>query len=61
VETPDKAGIMGVYSRSEEAPIKTGNFNAAEASFDDAENYTKWTFIYSPQELAKPQLANTAR
>jgi type II secretory pathway pseudopilin PulG len=61
VETPDKAGIMGVHSRSEEAPIKTGNFNAAEASFDDAEKYSKWAFVYSPQELAKPPAANTAR
>jgi len=61
VETPDKAGIMGVHSRSEDAPIKTGNFNAAEASFEDAENYTKWTFIYSPQELAKTPTASASR
>ena len=61
VETPDKAGIMGVHSRSEEAPIKTGNFNAAEASFEDAENYSKWTFTYSPQELAKTPTASASR
>ena len=61
VETPDKAGIMGVHSRSEEAPIKTGNFNAAEASFADAESYTKWTFIYSPQELARTPAPNSTR
>jgi type II secretory pathway pseudopilin PulG len=61
VETPDKAGIMGVHSRSEDAPIKTGNFNAAEAAFEDAENYSKWAFVYSPQELAKTPAANTAR
>src|SRR5437868_10247621 len=61
VETPDKAGIMGVHSRSEEAPIKTGNFDAAEASFEDAENYSKWTFIYSPQELAKAPTASASR
>ena len=60
VETPDKTGIMGVHSRSEDAPIKTGNFEAAESSFEDAENYTKWTFIYSPAEL-KPQAASASR
>src|SRR3954462_1742852 len=61
VETPDKAGIMGVHSRSEEAPIKTGNFDAPEASFEDAENYSKWTFIYSPQGLAKTPAASASR
>lgn len=61
VETPDKAGVMGVHSRSEEVPIKSGNFNAPEASFEDAEKYTKWAFVYSPQELAKTPAANTAR
>lgn len=47
VETPDKAGVMGVFSRSEEKPIKSGNFSPSEP-FDDAENYTKWTFVYTP-------------
>ncbi|HWI36525.1 MAG TPA: type II secretion system protein [Burkholderiales bacterium] len=47
VETPDKAGIMGVFSRSEEKPIKSGNFSPKQ-EFDDAENYTKWTFVYTP-------------
>jgi type II secretory pathway pseudopilin PulG len=61
VQTPDKTGIMGVHSRSEEPPIKTGNFDSAEATFEDAENYTKWTFIYSPAELAKPQGATPSR
>lgn len=48
VETPDKAGIMGVFSRSADKPIKQGNFAAGEAAFDDADNYTKWTFVYTP-------------
>jgi len=41
-------GFMGVYSRSEQAPIKTGNFAAAEEGFGGAEHYTKWIFTYSP-------------
>jgi hypothetical protein len=48
VEVPGGGGIMGVYSLSEEKPIKTGNFSTRQASFEDAENYTKWTFTYSP-------------
>ncbi|HUQ75542.1 MAG TPA: type II secretion system protein [Burkholderiales bacterium] len=48
VEFPGGGGIMGVYSLSEEKPIKTGNFSTKQAAFEDAENYTKWTFTYSP-------------
>ena len=47
VEAPG-GGFMGVYSRSEETPIKTGNFGAAEEAFAGAEHYTKWIFAYSP-------------
>jgi type II secretory pathway pseudopilin PulG len=47
VEAPG-GGFMGVYSRSEETPVKTGNFAAAEERFEDAEHYTKWIFAYSP-------------
>ena len=47
VEAPG-GGFMGVYSRSEEAPIKSGNFDAPDAAFEGAERYTKWTFSYSP-------------
>jgi type II secretory pathway pseudopilin PulG len=47
VEAPG-GGFMGVYSRSEDAPIKTGNFDAPDAAFEGAESYTKWTFAYSP-------------
>src|SRR3954467_1601800 len=48
VEAPDGGGIMGVYSRSPEKPIKQGNFPAKQASFEDADSYAKWTFTYSP-------------
>ena len=54
VQTPDKAGIMGVFSRSEEKPIKQGNFSPTQ-EFDDAENYTKWTFVYTPPSTTQPQ------
>ena len=52
-------GFMGVYSRSEETPIKTGNFSPAEEAFESAEHYTKWVFAYSPtgsgQNVAPPK------
>ncbi|TMH41352.1 MAG: type II secretion system protein [Betaproteobacteria bacterium] len=52
VEAPG-GGFMGVYSRSEETPIKTGNFAAAEQAFEAAEHYTKWMFTYSPSGPAQ--------
>ena len=48
VEMPGNGGIMGVYSKSEEKPIKQGNFGARQQAFEDADSYTKWTFTYSP-------------
>ena len=51
VEVPGGAGFMGVHSVSEETPIKSGNFSVKNAAFDDAENYTKWMFTYSPTGL----------
>jgi type II secretory pathway pseudopilin PulG len=49
VEMPNNGGIMGVYSKSEEKPIKQGNFmGARQEPFADAESYAKWAFTYSP-------------
>ena len=62
VETPDKAGIMGVFSRSEEKPIKQASFSVKQADFDDAESYAKWTFTYSPPssgQTAAPSVAQS--
>jgi type II secretory pathway pseudopilin PulG len=49
VEAPG-GGIMGVYSRSELAPIKRGNFAKADESFAQATRYSEWKFFHSPQE-----------
>ena len=46
-------GFMGVHSVSEETPVKSGNFSAKNAAFEDAENYTKWMFTYSPPGLGR--------
>jgi type II secretory pathway pseudopilin PulG len=42
-------GIMGVYSKSEDAPIKTGGFTLANKTFADAKRYADWQFFYTPQ------------
>jgi type II secretory pathway pseudopilin PulG len=36
--------IVGVYSPSEQAPIKTGNFASTDADFEGARRYADWHF-----------------
>ena len=50
VEAPG-GGFMGVYSRSEETPIKSANFSTKDQAFEGAEHYTNWMFAYSPTGL----------
>ena len=59
VGTPDGVGIMGVYSPSKQAPIKTANFDAADAAFKAAKKYTDWQFVYVPP--APPAAPGTAQ
>ena len=40
--------ITGVYSLSEDAPLKSGNFRLADKTFEDAEKYSDWKFVYTP-------------
>lgn len=47
VEAPG-GGIMGVHSKSEAAPIKTGNFHLADKTFAHAARYADWQFFYKP-------------
>jgi type II secretory pathway pseudopilin PulG len=51
VEAPD-GGIMGVYSRSQAEPVKTGNFSAEDRAFDNTKRYTEWRFVHEPPPLA---------
>ena len=44
-------GFMGVHSRSDKAPIKTGNFLLKNQSFQDAQTYADWKFVHSPPGL----------
>lgn len=41
-------GIAGVHSRSEEAPLKTANFDHGEDGFEGGKKYSEWRFIYAP-------------
>jgi len=51
VEVPGGSGFMGVYSRSEQTPIKSANFSTKDQAFEGAEHYTNWMFAYSPTGL----------
>ena len=53
VPAPD-GGIMGIYSLSEDAPIKTANFRQRDSGFENLPRYADWKFIYAPG----PQAAN---
>jgi type II secretory pathway pseudopilin PulG len=44
-----EGGIMGVASRSKDKPIKMAGFSATNASFEKAECYCDWKFIYTPR------------
>jgi type II secretory pathway pseudopilin PulG len=50
VEAPG-GGVMGVYSPSEETPIKTGNFSTKNQAFAEASTYAGWQFVHSPPGL----------
>jgi len=49
VKTPDGNAILGVYSLSEEAPLKKADFLPADRAFEGAARYSDWKFVYKPQ------------
>jgi type II secretory pathway pseudopilin PulG len=55
VKGPD-GGIMGVYSTSEEQPLKSANFRLRDREFEGTAKYADWKFLYAPavQSPAKP-------
>jgi type II secretory pathway pseudopilin PulG len=50
VEAP-QGGVMGVYSRSDDKPIKTANFSISNQAFEEASTYAGWKFVHSPPGL----------
>jgi len=53
VKAPD-GGVMGVYSRSENKPLKEARFAPAQSAFEGAQKYSDWKFVYTPAAAATP-------
>jgi type II secretory pathway pseudopilin PulG len=62
VKAPD-GGIMGVYSLSDEAPLKTGNFRMRDREFEGRAKYSEWqfAFIVGSPTATKPDGAGSQR
>jgi type II secretory pathway pseudopilin PulG len=56
VKAPD-GGVMGIFSQSEDKPIKTAGFALANRDFEGAAKYSDWKFVYNPaaQQVPVPQ------
>jgi type II secretory pathway pseudopilin PulG len=48
----DDGGIAGVYSLSEEEPLKLAGFAVRDASFEGKSKYSDWQFIAAPGAAA---------
>ncbi len=46
VKAPNGVGIMGVYSPSEDKPLKTAGFGIFNREFEGAAKYSDWKFVY---------------
>jgi hypothetical protein len=47
VKAPD-GGILGVYSTSEDTPLKTAGFGVVNANFEGSAKYSDWKFVFTP-------------
>lgn len=47
VRAPD-GGVMGIYSKSDQAPIKEANFSLSNLALEGQKHYSDWKFIYQP-------------
>ena len=50
VEAPG-GGVMGVYSKSAEETVKSGNFSSKNQEFAEGRHYSDWKFVHSPPGL----------
>jgi type II secretory pathway pseudopilin PulG len=46
--------IFGVYSLSEDEPIKKSNFSSADSNFEGKTKYAEWVFLGVPERYVKP-------
>ena len=47
IQAPD-GGVVGVYSRSDAAPLRRAGFAPEYADFADASSYRDWRFVFVP-------------
>ena len=52
--TAPGGGIMGVYSLSNQNPIKSANFDTQDPGFSGGSRYSDWRFIYEPPASGGP-------
>ena len=55
-----EGGIMGVASRSKDKPLKVAGFSGSDASFDKADCYCDWQFVYSPRSFHRRRMIKAA-
>ncbi|MHB0986605.1 MAG: type II secretion system protein [Sulfuricella sp.] len=53
-------GIVGIYSLSDEVPVKTANFEKADAALADKRHYYQWQFVATNGAVATAPAANSA-
>lgn len=53
IKAPD-GGIMGIYSLSDQKPLKVARFRANSQPFDASEKYSDWRFIARPRTILVP-------
>lgn len=57
----DKAGgIIGVYSQSEQKPMKQAQFSKTDQLFTSKEKYSDWQFIFTPKILKNNRIRASA-
>ncbi|HET9702308.1 MAG TPA: hypothetical protein VFP70_15445, partial [Burkholderiales bacterium] len=59
VRSGEGKGILGVYSLSEDAPLKVSNFSEEDKEFENKASYGEWKFAIRPVQAPKPVLPGT--
>lgn len=54
IEKDLQGGIHGVFSTSQERPLKSGDFPQVYSVFEKAQAYSDWRFAYTPGTPEKP-------
>ncbi len=45
-----KGGIKGIFSKSNEEPMKKGGFSKTYKTFENKMKYSEWKFVYEPKK-----------